>query len=140
MIDQLSHEETIAILEASGDAHLGCIVDGEPYVIPVHYVLQGDAAYLHSLPGMKIDGMRVSPRVCLQVQVLKGEYHWRSVQAFGTYEEIDDEEERTRVLTLLFERFPRLTPADAVRRHGIIGPPSIVFRIRFDRVVGVGEG
>ena len=140
MIDQLSHDEAMGILEASGDAHLGCIVDDEPYVVPMYYVLEGEFAYLHSLPGRKVEGMRGLPRVCLQVQTVKGEYHWRSVQAFGNFEEIDDEVERMRVLGLLFERFPRLTPADAVRRHGHLGAPPIVFRIRIDRVVGIGEG
>ena len=140
MINELTHDEAMAILEAGGDARLGCIVDDEPYVVPVHYVLEGGCAYLHSLPGRKIEGLRELPRVCLQVQVVKGEYHWRSVQAFGFYEEIEDETEKERVLGLLFERFPRLTPADAVRRHGHAGPASIVFRVRVDRVVGVGEG
>jgi nitroimidazol reductase NimA-like FMN-containing flavoprotein (pyridoxamine 5'-phosphate oxidase superfamily) len=140
MIEQLSPDEARTILESGGDARLGCIVDDEPYVVPVHYVLEGDSAYLHSLPGRKIEGMRELPRVCLQVQAVKGEYHWRSVQAFGFYEEIEDEAERERVITLLFDRFPRLTPADAVRRRGHLGPPPIVFRIRIDRVVGVGEG
>lgn len=140
MIEQLTRDEAIAILAAGGDARLGCIVDDEPYVVPVHYVLEGECAYLHSLPGRKIDGMRELPRVCLQVQRVKGEYHWRSVQAFGFYEEIDDAEEEERMLGLLFARFPRLTPADAVRRHGHSGSPPIVFRIRVDRVVGVGEG
>jgi uncharacterized protein len=140
MIEQLSREDAWAILEAGGDARLGCIVDDEPYVVPVYFVMEGESAYLHSLPGRKIEGMREIPRVCLQVQEMKSEYHWRSVQAFGFYEEIDDPAEQERVIGLLFERFPRLTPADAVRRHGRMGPPPIIFRIKIDRVVGVGEG
>jgi nitroimidazol reductase NimA-like FMN-containing flavoprotein (pyridoxamine 5'-phosphate oxidase superfamily) len=140
MIEQLSHDEAMTILEAGGDARLGCIVDDEPYVVPVHYVLEGECAYLHSLPGRKIEGMRELPRVCLQIQEVRGEYRWRSVQAFGLYEEIEDEEERERVIDLLFAKFPRLTPADAVRRHGHGWPTPIVFRIRIDRVVGMGEG
>jgi nitroimidazol reductase NimA-like FMN-containing flavoprotein (pyridoxamine 5'-phosphate oxidase superfamily) len=140
MIESLSHDEALMILESGCEARLGCIADGEPYVVPVYYVLEGDYAYLHSLPGKKIDAMRELPRVCLQVQVVKSEHRWRSVQAFGTYEEIDDEGERERVFEMLFQHFPRLTPADAVRRYGHLTEPSIAFRICIDRIVGVGEG
>jgi nitroimidazol reductase NimA-like FMN-containing flavoprotein (pyridoxamine 5'-phosphate oxidase superfamily) len=140
LIEQLSRTEAMALLEAGGDARLGCIVDDEPYVVPIYYVLDGGGAYFHSLPGRKVDGMREMRRVCLQVQEVRSEYRWRSVQAFGDFEEIDDEAEKCRVLELLFARFPRLTPADAVRPDGHVGAPAIVCRVRIDRVVGVGEG
>jgi len=140
MIERISHDEAAAILEAGEDARLACIVDGEPYIVPVHYVLEGNSAYLHSLPGTKIDAMRRHGRVCLQVQTISGEYHWRSVQAFGRYDEIVDAEEQERVYGLLFKKYPRLTPADAVRRWGHTSAAAIVFRVVIDRVVGVGEG
>ena len=140
MIRELDHDEARSVLESGGDTRLGCLVDGEPYVVPMSYVLEGDYAYLHSLPGAKIDAMRRHPRVCLQVQIRESEYRWRSVQVFGAYEEIDDLEERKHAFRLLFERFPRLTPADSVRRYGHVEEPTIAFRIRIDRIVGVGEG
>jgi len=140
MIYQLDTAQAMALLETCGDARLACIVDDEPYVVPVHYVLEGTCAYLHSLPGRKIDGMRRLPRVCLQVQEVTSEYRWRSVQAFGVYEEIAEPAEQAHAVDLLFARYPRLTPADAIRHFGTGGPAPILFRIRIDRVVGVGEG
>jgi hypothetical protein len=140
MIVPLSEDEALSILQSSSEARLGCMVDGEPYVVPVYYVLEGDSAYLHSLPGQKVDGMRIYPRVCLQVLVLKSEHRWRSVQAFGDYEEITDEGERERIFEMIFRHFPRLTPADAVRRYGRLSDKAIAFRIRIDRISGVGEG
>jgi nitroimidazol reductase NimA-like FMN-containing flavoprotein (pyridoxamine 5'-phosphate oxidase superfamily) len=140
MIYQLSREEARALLEAETYAHLGCVVDDEPYVVPIHYVFSDHFAYGHSLPGRKLDAMREWPRVCLQVERIQSEYRWQSVQAFGRFEEIAGEAERERVFEMLFARFPRLTPADAVRRIGHIDEPSIAFRIRVDRIVGVGEG
>lgn len=139
MIEPMSIEEAVALLEAGGDARLACIVNGEPYVVPVHYVLDGDSAYMHSLPGTKVEAMRRHPRTCLQVQAVRSEHNWESVQAFGTYEEIVDERERETVFERVFHRFPRLTPADAVRRHGRLSGESIAFRIRIDRIVGVKE-
>jgi nitroimidazol reductase NimA-like FMN-containing flavoprotein (pyridoxamine 5'-phosphate oxidase superfamily) len=140
MIFQLSHDEARRLLAEGTYAHLGCTVDDEPYVVPVNYVLDGDFIYLHSLPGRKLDGMRHAPRVCVQTEQIEGEYHWRSVQAFGDFEEIADGEEQERAFEIIFAQFPRLTPADSVRRHGHLGEQSLVFRIRVDRISGVGEG
>jgi nitroimidazol reductase NimA-like FMN-containing flavoprotein (pyridoxamine 5'-phosphate oxidase superfamily) len=140
MIYQLSAEEARTQLAAEAYGHLGCIVDDEPYVVPINYVFADGCLYVHSLPGRKVDGMRELPRVCLQVERIRSQYRWRSVQAFGEFEEITDDDERERAFDLLFARFPRLTPADSVRGRGRLGEPTIAFRIRIDRVVGVGEG
>lgn len=140
MIYQLSNEQARALLADEGYAHLGCVVDDEPYVVPIHYMFADGFVYGHSLPGRKLAAMRESPRVCLQVESVHSEYRWRSVQAFGEFEEVTDEAERERVFGLLFVRFPRLTPADSVRRQGTLAGPTIAFRIRVNRVVGVGEG
>jgi uncharacterized protein len=140
MIYRLDPGQARSVLEQGRTAHLGCIVDDEPYVVPIHYATEGDCAYVRTLPGRKLDAMREQPRVCLQVEDDHGEYHWRSVMAFGTFEEITDEAEAERYTSLLFRRFPRLTPADSVRRHGHLDQYSIVFRIRIDRLTGIGEG
>lgn len=140
MIYELGAEEARTLLARETFAHLGCVVEGFPYVVPLHYVVDGGFAYAHSGEGRKLEGMRAYPWVCLQVERVDSEYHWRSVQAFGTFEEIDDETERERVFSMLFARFPRLTPADSVRRTGHLDATPIAFRVRLERVVGVGEG
>ena len=140
MIFALTRQEAEALFTRGKLARLGCLADGEPYVVPVRYAVDGLTAVMHSLPGRKIDAMRASPRVCLQIDELRSEYHWRSVQAFGAYEEITDNGEAERAADLLYARFPRLTPADSVRRYGRGGEQPILFKIRIDRIVGVGEG
>ena len=92
------------------------------------------------MPGRKLEAMREQPRICLQVERLKSEYHWESVQVFGEFEEIEDEQERERAFELIFAKFPRLTPADSVRRFGVTKAESVAFRVRINRLVGVGEG
>ncbi len=140
MLFQLDSDEAKRLLAAGTYAHLGCVVDDEPYVIPINYVAEGGVLYGHSTRGRKLDALRERPNVCVQVEEIRGEYRWRSVQAFGEFEEITDEVEREGVFELLFARFPRLTPADSLRRDGRLGAPAAAFRVRVKRIVGVGEG
>jgi nitroimidazol reductase NimA-like FMN-containing flavoprotein (pyridoxamine 5'-phosphate oxidase superfamily) len=140
MIYTLSAEDARTVLDQGVTGRLGCIVDDEPYVIPIHYIVDRGAIYFRSLPGRKIDGIRETRRVCLQVDEIESEYRWKSVQVFGDAEVVEDALEADRIFELFFARFPHLTPADAVRRYGEHAAPDLVIRIRIDRVSGVGEG
>jgi nitroimidazol reductase NimA-like FMN-containing flavoprotein (pyridoxamine 5'-phosphate oxidase superfamily) len=140
MIYSLSAEDARNVLDNGVTGRLGCIVDDEPYVVPVNVIVDGDFVYFRSLPGRKVDGMRESPRVCLQFDEIESEYRWRSVQVFGDAEVLEDPAELDRVFEMFFARFPHLTPADAVRRFGESGGPDLAIRIRINRITGVGEG
>jgi len=140
MISTLSPEESYTLLRGSRVARLGCCDGSGPYVVPVNYVFDGEAVYVHSLPGRKVAAMREHPRVCLQVDEIRGDFDWRSVIAFGVYEELNDPAERERGLGLLLSLFPRLTPVESLMADDATPPPLVVFRVRVERVSGVREG
>lgn len=66
-IGTLHTEQTKQLLAEETFGRLGCIAEGEPYVVPVHYFFDSQDIYLHSLPGKKIDALRANGRACLQV-------------------------------------------------------------------------
>lgn len=136
-IGKLRDEESLAILRDGNLGRLGCIADGKPYVVPVHYFFDGKDVYIHSLPGRKINALRANSRACLQVDEIRDAYHWRSVIAYGNYEEILEEQARESILSKLFTRLPHLTPVESRLADGL--KQTIVFRIRVDEVTGVGE-
>lgn len=138
MAKTLSESEALSLLSGGGVGHLGCIVKGEPYVVPINYLFEDGAVYGHSLPGRKIRALRVHPRACLQVDRSNGDFQWRSAIAFGRFEEIESEVERSQVLRKLIERFPLLTPVESAIK-GAAALEVIVFRIRVDRITGVAE-
>lgn len=140
MIKQLSQEDSYELLRRKRTARLGCIADGGPYVVPVNFIFDGECAYLHSLPGYKIQAMRVEPRVCLQVDEIGDELNWKSVQVFGLYEEITNQHERAEALNHLLARFSRLTPVESFIAIDGGAPAPIVFRIRANRITGISEG
>lgn len=140
MLKMLSNEEGRRLLQATRVARLGCVVNGEPYVVPINYYLEGDYLYSHSLPGLKISGLRENPRACLQVDEIQDDLRWLSVIAFGEYEEITKPNERADVLTKLLHKFPMLTPVESAIAIDGYSPQVIVFKIKIERLTAVSEG
>lgn len=139
-MNMLSNDEARRLFDVARVARLGCVVNGEPYVIPVNCLLEGDSLYSHSLPGLKINGLRENPRACVQVDEIESDLHWRSAIAFGNYEEITKPHERAEVLAKLLRKFPLLTPVESAIAIDGEAAEVIVFRIHIERLTGVSEG
>lgn len=137
MISRMGETESRALLREKITGRLGCSDEGKPYVVPVNYLFDEECIYVHSLPGRKIDVLRANPDTCLQVDEIEDSYNWRSVIAFGHYEEIVDLDERERILTNLFKRLPHLTPVESRMKNG--EPKTVIFRIRITEITGVYE-
>ena len=139
MIRRLDTVEERKLLNRGRIARLGCVIDGEPYIVPVNYIFDGGYAYVHSLPGRKITALRAHPRACLQVDLIEDSCHWQSVLAFGDFEEIHDSAERAYYLGKLLARYPLLTPVESVIAEDAEPPSIILFRIRIDKMCGISE-
>jgi len=140
MMKMLSHDQARNLFQSARVARLGCVINGEPYVVPINCYLDGEALYSHSLPGMKIDALRATPRACVQVDEIENDLRWRSAIAFGAYEEITKSNERADVLARLLRRFPMLTPVESALVADGSPPEVIVFRVKIERLTGVSEG
>jgi uncharacterized protein len=136
-IGKLGNTDALAILREGTLGRLGCTASGWPYVVPVNYFFDGKDIYIHTLPGKKLDALRANPRVCLQVDEIKDSYNWRSVIAYGTFEEVSNEDTRENVLTKLYSRLPHMTPVESRLVDGEKG--TIVFRIKVEEVTGMAE-
>ena len=140
MMKMLTDNEARTLFQFAKVVRLGCTANGEPYVVPINCHFEDNCLYSHSLPGLKISGLRENPRACVQVDEIESDLHWRSAIAFGKFEEITKPNERADVLGKLLGRFPMLTPVEsAIAVDGSV-PEVIVFRIRIERLTGVSEG
>lgn len=137
MIYEMGGTESHELLRSQTVGRLGCSLDNKPYVVPVYYLYEDNFIYIHSLLGLKINALRANPEVCLQVDDIQDDYHWRSAIAFGHFEEITEAQERERILTSLFQYLPHLSPVETQMAHAL--REIIVFRIRIERVSGVSE-
>ena len=140
MTRRLSEESARQLLRSRHFARLACVVNGDPYVVPINYKFENDFIYCHSLPGMKIEGLRKNPRACVQVDEIKSDLYWKSVLAFGNYEEVVEATERDLIRRSLLKEFPMLTPVESAVAKDVNAPEIIVFRIRVERITGVSEG
>jgi nitroimidazol reductase NimA-like FMN-containing flavoprotein (pyridoxamine 5'-phosphate oxidase superfamily) len=136
-IGKLGNTDALAILREGTLGRLGCIAADWPYVVPVNYYVDGENIYIHTLPGKKLDALRANPRVCLQVDEIKDPYNWRSVIAYGIFEEVSNVETKENVLTRLYSRLPHMTPVESRLVNGM--KETVVFRIKVEEVTGMAE-
>ena len=140
MVSALNEVQARQLLESSTIGRLGCIVEGDPYVVPISYLVEGNSIYSHSLYGTKINALRANPRACLQVDRVENALRWTSVLAFGNFEELTDQEERHRIIHKLLYHFPFLTPVESTIALDAGPADVVVFRIKIDKLTGVAEG
>jgi len=142
VINETSDNECRTVLARTSIGRLGCSLDNQPYVVPVHFAYETDYIYSFSTLGQKVEWMRANPKVCLQVDEITSESRWVSVIASGRYQELPDpqlEVERAHARVLL-EKHQRwwLNPLAERRikvRDELISP--LFFRIHIDSPSGL---
>jgi uncharacterized protein len=111
-IDEMSSKEIYELLRKIGYGHLGFIHEGKPYVMPMHYYLEGEEIYMFTTEGMKTHDIDASPEICLQVEeIINDPLHWRSVIVAGQAKRLTEKVEIDRVRKLIKEVNPTLSPA-----------------------------
>lgn len=104
-----------AILDEALVAHVGFVVEGQPYVIPTLHARVGDNVYLHgSSASRTIRALAAGAPVCLTVTLLDGlvlarsavhhSVNYRSVVVFGQAAAIVGESERMAAIEAFTER------------------------------------
>lgn len=141
-IDELTEAECREILSRAAMARLGCSLNDQPYVIPVGIAHEDDSIYVFSTFGQKIKWMRSNPKVCVQVDEIRGQSDWVSVIANGEFQELPEpqfEDERNHARKLLQQRHQWWLNAMAERRVRLrdeeIKP--LFFRIHISSVTGL---
>ncbi len=141
-IRTLSTLECSKLLSASRLAHLACVGDGKPYVVPIYFAYADSHLYAFSMPGKKIDLMRANPHVSLVVEKHGNGREWQSVVVDGRFEELPDriggKAEREHAWSLLSKHFDWWEPG-ALK---LVTPPlsdhssHLFFRVLVDQLSG----
>ncbi|MEH2134107.1 MAG: pyridoxamine 5'-phosphate oxidase family protein [Nostoc sp.] len=110
-IDEMGTKEIHEILQKVGYGHLGCAIEGHPYVVPMRYYFDEPNIYIFTTVGMKTKYMDANPEVCLQVEEVHNLKHWRSVTVTGLAEHITLQQDIDRVMQFVKTENPTLSPA-----------------------------
>lgn len=132
---ELSSGEIEEFLRGQRIARLGCHADGTTYVVPLIYAYEDGSVVAVTTEGRKTAMLRENPRVCVEVDEYDtdGRGSWRSVIAYGTYEELEGDAVGP-ALALLRRRFARTAGRAAEPRQ--LGPDVVVLRITLGEVSG----
>lgn len=103
-IAALNSTDNIKLLARNRFAHLACHVKDDIFLVPISYVFEDGYIYSHSKPGHKVEMMRKNPKVCFQVEEVQDFFHWKSVVAWGTFEELKGDA-ATVAMRLLLSKF-----------------------------------
>jgi nitroimidazol reductase NimA-like FMN-containing flavoprotein (pyridoxamine 5'-phosphate oxidase superfamily) len=143
MLGELTAAEIDKMLSDNVVGRIGCHDMQETYVVPITYVYQNGSIICHSAEGKKIEMMRSNPRVCFQIDEMTDMRHWRSVIAWGRYEELQGKAAEEAIGVFVHRLAPLLTSETAmpihVFHHEKFTPAdlkSVVFRINFGKKTG----
>jgi nitroimidazol reductase NimA-like FMN-containing flavoprotein (pyridoxamine 5'-phosphate oxidase superfamily) len=145
MLGTLDQTQIDALLKEQVTGRIACHADGTTYIVPINYVYHAPFIYTHSSNGKKIEMMRKNPDVCFEVDEIQTIFRWKSVVAWGQFEEVTDLDEKARLMQGIIHRIMPLAnnPTDHPS-HGITEKDSdigdkvelIIYKIRLDKITG----
>ncbi len=143
MLGELNNAEIDQLLRMERVGRIGCHADGVTYVVPVGYAYDGAAVHFLSAEGRKLTMMRDNPNVCFEVEQIQHWTNWKSVIAWGTFQELaGDAAERAyrllhSTLTPLIEFETRTSATQESHEAPGVAPRRLVlYRISIDERTG----
>lgn len=139
IITELSSLECKTLLSSTRLGRLASSKEGQPYIVPIHFVLEGIYLYSFSLEGQKVEWMRANPLVCVQVDEFGKQSEWQSVVVNGRYEELPDrigwKRQRDHAWSLLSKHANWWEPG-GMKPILEGGAPHLFYRIVIDQMTG----
>jgi nitroimidazol reductase NimA-like FMN-containing flavoprotein (pyridoxamine 5'-phosphate oxidase superfamily) len=144
MLGDLNSKQIEHILHSLTIGRIGCHADAKTYVVPVTYAYDGTYIYGHTKEGLKIEMMRKNPMVCFEVDVMENMSNWRSVIAWGKFEEQKTPEERKAGMRILMDTLMPLMTGETTISHAmsdsypktIEAMKGVVYRIKLTEKTG----
>lgn len=139
-MDELTPMETTQLLATGQVAHIGVVDDGVPYVSPISYVIVGDELCFRTGAGRRVDALRESPTVSVEVMEIE-DGRWKCVIASGTAREITDSHEASVVISELLLKYAEQigTPLSGGARKPM-PEAGIIVAVALSEVTGRSSG
>lgn len=150
MIKDLNQKTSEAILSNNYIGRLAFIAGGVPYITPVtyYYDAKNNCIISYSAEGHKIESMRISRTVSLQVDEVSSVNKWQSVLVHGLYEELQQIDAKyylhefaegvKKVIAKKNKEHPQYIGEFSAKLKGEGSP--VVYRIKISEISGKQRG
>lgn len=144
MFGELNNEQIEQVLLANVVGRIGCYADGKVYVVPVTYVYENGVVIGHTGEGLKVSMLRKNPECCFEIDAMQNMANWQSVIAWGTFEELHNDEAAAAMTKLIGRLMPLMASETSQPTHGLEQThhkdtrlvKAVVYRIRLKEKTG----
>jgi len=141
-VEPLADGDALAFLTQAMVAHVAVLSDGEPYVTPMSFVVEGRRILFRTKPGARLEAIESHPGVCIEASHFDEETgEWTSVVVRGNAVERDDDETAARAVELLLEKYQAVLGSPL--GHGGLQPmasfPHVV-EVTIEEMTGMTSG
>ena len=144
MLGDLNSKQIEHVLHREIIGRIGCHAENTTYVVPVTYAYDGVYIYGHTKEGLKITMMRKNPLVCFEVDIMENMSNWRSVIAWGVFEQLQTPEARKAGMKILMDAvMPLMTGETTISNSMSDAHPKtieamkgVVYRIKLTKKTG----
>lgn len=141
-MESIDETEALEFLRDAMVAHLGVVLDGEPYVTPMSFVLDGRRLLFRTKPGKRFEAIEANPRVCVEVSHFDDESgDWVSVVVKGTAIERTDEPTTSHAVEMLLEKYSAVlgSPLGTGGLQPMASFPHVL-EVSIDEITGMTSG
>lgn len=139
-MNDLSPERCHTLLSRAMVGHMGVISEGDPYVSPISYVVLKGAVCLRTGRGRRVDALKASPKVCIEVSAVDDETGaWESVIAWGEAEFVEDDTQAREIISGILEKY-RAVLGSPLSPGTVFPEPGVVVRIPIQGISGRESG
>lgn len=119
---------------------MAVISDGEPYVSPISYVVLENSICIRTGPGKRVEALRQSPRVCLEVSDYdQSSGDWESVIIWGTAEFVEDDHHSREIIFAFLEKY-RDVLGSPLNPGSVFPEPDVIIRVPIEESAGRSSG
>jgi uncharacterized protein len=142
LIRDMTRAMSISLLNCVHVGRIACARGSQPYITPFSFAYYEHSIYSFATVGKRIEWMRANPQVCVEADLITSREEWKTVVAFGRYEELTNTPQLcdARVLAhrLLAEAANWWEPGYVkTLRDGVERPlEAVYFRVSIDEITG----
>jgi nitroimidazol reductase NimA-like FMN-containing flavoprotein (pyridoxamine 5'-phosphate oxidase superfamily) len=141
-MDPIGEAEALEFLSEAMVAHLGVVQDGEPYVTPMSFVVDGRRLLFRTKPGRRFEAIEKNPRVCVEASRFDEESgDWVSVVIRGTAVERTDDATASLAVEMLLEKYATVlgSPLGTGGLQPMASFPHVL-EVSIDEITGMTSG